>query len=99
MGLRLMTNRTPEQDELIKEFCRENDVGKMKACPKCAMGGQDAALTMFCTHRYCPIREWRNSLPEEKARREKAAADRQRAEEDKILQQADEIRAKRASAN
>ena len=50
---------SPGADDLVREFCRDNDVGKMKGCPKCGMGGKDLMLTMFCTHPYCPIREWR----------------------------------------
>jgi hypothetical protein len=55
---------SPETDELIKEFCRENDVGKMAGCPKCGMTGKDLMLCFFCQHEYCPIREWdRKSRP------------------------------------
>jgi hypothetical protein len=49
-----------ELDELVREFCRENDVAKMKGCPKCGFSAGDF-LHLFCTHKYCPLREWRLS--------------------------------------
>jgi hypothetical protein len=49
---------TPAQDELIREFCKENDVGKMQGCPKCGMKGRDLMLFQFCLHTYCPLKEW-----------------------------------------
>ena len=70
---------TPEQDEIVRDFCRENDVGQMKACPKCAMGGKpgEHLLTPFCQHKYCPIREWRD----EKMRPEREAKEAARREQ------------------
>lgn len=47
---------SPDADDLVREFCRENDIGKMAACPKCAMEADP--LSFFCQHQYCPIREW-----------------------------------------
>jgi hypothetical protein len=48
-----------ELDNLIREFCQENDIGKMQGCPKCGFLAGDF-LHLFCTHKYCPMREWRN---------------------------------------
>lgn len=45
-------------DELVREFCRENDVGKMSGCPKCGFKAGDY-LNNFCQWHYCPLREWR----------------------------------------
>lgn len=54
---------TPEQDALVREFCRENDVGKMKGCPKCGMGtNENLVFAFFCTHTYCPVRDWRAAI-------------------------------------
>jgi hypothetical protein len=52
---------SPETDEMIREFCAENDVGQMKGCPKCGIGcnGESLIFCNFCQHPYCPIREWR----------------------------------------
>lgn len=49
-------------DERVKELCKTLDVGKLTKCPKCGMGedgSSEMMLAHFCTHKYCPFREWR----------------------------------------
>lgn len=49
-------------DERVKELCKTLDVGKLTKCPKCGMGDEGSSemmLSPFCTHKYCPFREWR----------------------------------------
>lgn len=53
---------TEADDERVKELCKTADVGRMTSCPKCGMGSEgfsEMALTPFCTHKYCPFRDWR----------------------------------------
>ena len=54
---------TEADDERVKEFCKTVDVGKLTECPKCAMGenASELVLSFFCTHKYCPFREWRQA--------------------------------------
>jgi hypothetical protein len=51
---------TEKDDERVREFCKDVDVGKLTVCPKCAMGSNpgEMILASFCTHSYCPFREW-----------------------------------------
>lgn len=52
---------TEADDDRVREFCKTADVGKLTACPKCGMGEKGASemmLAHFCTHRYCPFRDW-----------------------------------------
>lgn len=61
---------TEADDVRIREFCRTADVGALTECPKCGMGSggkSEMILSHFCTHKYCPFREWKA---------EKEAADR-----------------------
>lgn len=60
---------TEQDDDRVREFCKTVDVGNLTSCPKCGMGEKpgEMALANFCTHHYCPFRDW------EKA---KLAADR-----------------------
>lgn len=53
---------TEADDERVKELCKTVDVGKLTKCPKCGMGEEGSSemiLAHFCTHKYCPFREWR----------------------------------------
>lgn len=52
---------TEEDDDRVREMCKTADVGKMTMCPKCGMGSEpgEMVLASFCTHRYCPFRDWR----------------------------------------
>jgi hypothetical protein len=53
---------TSQDDDRIRAFCRTTDVGKLKECPKCGTGagGKSAMmLANFCTHKYCPFRDWK----------------------------------------
>lgn len=52
---------TDADDNRVKEFCKTVDVGKLISCPKCGMGEHEGemAFTPFCTHSYCPFREYR----------------------------------------
>ena len=53
---------TEQNDERVRELCKTLDVGKLTRCPKCGMGENGASemiLAHFCTHRYCPFRDWR----------------------------------------
>jgi pyruvate formate-lyase activating enzyme-like uncharacterized protein len=56
---------TQADDDRIRELCKTQDVGAMKACPKCGLGsgGQGEAVLAvgFCQHKYCPVREWRDA--------------------------------------
>jgi hypothetical protein len=48
-------------DERLRGELEGVDVGKLTKCPKCGMGELGASemmMTAFCTHRYCPFREW-----------------------------------------
>jgi hypothetical protein len=51
---------TEKDDERVRELCKTVDVGKLTQCPKCGMGSEPGEMIMasFCTHRYCPFREW-----------------------------------------
>lgn len=52
---------TEEDDARVREQCKTVDVGKLTQCPKCGMGSEgksEMILTAFCTHKYCPFREW-----------------------------------------
>lgn len=52
---------TDKDDDRVREFCKTVDVGKLTECPKCAMGAggsSEMILARFCTHGYCPFREW-----------------------------------------
>jgi hypothetical protein len=49
-------------DDRVKELCKTLDVGKLTQCPKCGMGEEGSSemiLAHFCTHKYCPFRDWR----------------------------------------
>lgn len=53
---------TEADDDRVKELCKTADVGRMTMCPKCGMGSEgfsEMALSPFCTHKYCPFRDWR----------------------------------------
>lgn len=53
---------TETDDNRVRELCKTADVGRMTVCPKCGMGSEgfsEMALTPFCTHKYCPFRDWR----------------------------------------
>lgn len=52
---------TEADDERVREFCKTADVGWMTMCPKCGMGSEpgEMVLSSFCTHKYCPFRDWR----------------------------------------
>jgi hypothetical protein len=55
---------TEQDDDRVRELCKTLDVGKLTACPKCGMGDGGASemmLAHFCTHKYCPFREWRHA--------------------------------------
>lgn len=55
---------TEADDERVREFCKTTDVGKLTQCPKCGMGSggsSEMMLAQFCTHKYCPFREWRHA--------------------------------------
>ena len=52
---------TEQDDDRVREFCKTADVGKLTKCPKCGMGeggGSEMMLAHFCTHKYCPFRDW-----------------------------------------
>ena len=52
---------TEADDTRVRELCKTLDVGKLTECPKCGMGSggkSEMMLAHFCTHRYCPFREW-----------------------------------------
>ena len=51
-------------DERVRELCKTLDVGKLAKCPKCGMGeggSSEMILAHFCTHKYCPFRDWRRA--------------------------------------
>lgn len=53
---------TEADDERVREMCKTADVGRMTSCPKCGMGEDgrsEMMLAHFCTHKYCPFRDWR----------------------------------------
>lgn len=55
---------TEADDDRVREFCKTVDVGKLTQCPKCGMGSGGASemmLSHFCTHRYCPFRDWKKA--------------------------------------
>jgi hypothetical protein len=61
---------TEADDVRIREFCKTVDVGTLTECPKCGMGSggkSEMMLSLHCTHKYCPFREWK---------KEKEAAER-----------------------
>lgn len=51
---------TEKDDARVREHCKTVDVGKLTQCPKCGMGSEpnEMILASFCTHSYCPFREW-----------------------------------------
>lgn len=56
-------------DDKVREFCKTHDIGKLSCCPKCGMGEGGASemmLANFCTHKYCPFREYRKSKDAER---------------------------------
>lgn len=51
-------------DVRIRDFCKTVDVGALTECPKCGMGSggkSEMMLSNFCTHKYCPFREWKQA--------------------------------------
>jgi len=53
-----------EDDVRLRKELEAIDVGKLMQCPKCGMGESgafEAVLASFCTHKYCPFREWRHT--------------------------------------
>lgn len=55
---------TESDDVRIRELCKAVDVGALTECPKCGMGSgskSEMMLSHFCTHKYCPIREWKQA--------------------------------------
>lgn len=55
---------TEADDVRIREFCKTVDVGALTECPKCVeeIGGKsEMMLSHFCTHKYCPFREWKQA--------------------------------------
>ena len=60
---------TEDDDNRVREFCKTTDVGKLTKCPKCGMGEGGASemmLAAFCTHKYCPFREYRHAKEAER---------------------------------
>ena len=56
-----------EDDNRVRELCKTINVGKLTQCPKCSMGEggvSELMLTHFCTHKYCPFREWSKAKKE-----------------------------------
>lgn len=54
-------------DDRVRELCKTIDVGQLTSCPKCGMGESglsEMMLSPFCTHKYCPFRDWKNSRDE-----------------------------------
>lgn len=50
-----------QDDDRVRELCKTVDVGKLTKCPKCGMGEggeSEMMLAHFCTHKYCPFRDW-----------------------------------------
>lgn len=55
---------TEADDIRIREFCKTVDIGTLTECPKCGMGSggkSEMMLSHFCTHKYCPFREWKHA--------------------------------------
>lgn len=55
---------TDADDNRVREFCKTADVGTLTKCPKCGMGSggkSEMMLSHFCTHKYCPFREWKRA--------------------------------------
>lgn len=55
---------TGADDVRIREFCKTVDVGALTECPKCGMGSggkSEMMLSHFCTHKYCPFRDWKQA--------------------------------------
>ncbi len=53
---------TEADDARVRELCKTLDVGALTECPKCGMGSggkSEMMLSHFCTHKYCPFREWK----------------------------------------
>lgn len=53
---------TEADDDRVREYCKDANVGEMTCCPKCGMGSagtNELILAHFCTHKYCPFRDWR----------------------------------------
>lgn len=75
---------TEKDDERIREHCKTVDVGKLTQCPKCGMGSEpnEMILASFCTHSYCPFREWsqQKKASERAADPYQAALDKWKAE-------------------
>lgn len=60
---------TEADDARVKEYCKDANVGEMTSCPKCGMGSagtSELMLAHFCTHGYCPFRDWRMAKLAEK---------------------------------
>lgn len=54
---------TDADDNRVRELCMTVDVGALTECPKCGMGNggkSEMMLSHFCTHGYCPFREWKS---------------------------------------
>lgn len=97
--MRRMLEDGHSKDEVLdalQDWCKSNveKIGEFSHCPKCTFAAGDY-LARFCTHKFCPLRDWRNYENSDQIIREKV--ERARAEEDEILRKADEIRARRAS--
>lgn len=55
---------TEQDDVRVREFCKTVDVGNLTQCPKCGIGSSglsEMMLSNFCTHKYCPFREWKQT--------------------------------------
>ena len=55
---------TEADDVRIRDLCKTVDVGALTECPKCGMGSggkSEMMLSPFCTHKYCPFREWKQA--------------------------------------
>lgn len=55
---------TEADDARVRELCKTVDVGALTECPKCGMGSggmSEMMLSHYCTHKYCPFREWRQA--------------------------------------
>jgi len=55
---------TEADDARVRELCKTVDVGALTECPKCGMGSggkSEMMLSHFCTHKYCPFRDWKQA--------------------------------------
>ena len=55
---------TGADDARVRELCKTVDVGALTECPKCGMGSggkSEMMLSHFCTHKYCPFRDWKQA--------------------------------------